>query len=916
MRLAWLVLPLCATVVTGAAASPDSLTIAAPADSGRAQAPAASPPKMIRLVTPPPAAPGPGAADLTVRAVRLDGPITIDGALTEPVWQAAIPATRFLQRDPVEGPPATERTEVRVAYDDDAIYIGARMYDTHPDSIVARLVRRDDTCQADRFMVYLDPFHDHRSGFYFGVNAAGVVYDGTLFNDGWDDNSWDGVWQGRARIDPQGWTVEMRIPYSQLRFERGEHYVWGINFRREITRRAETDYLVYPPRKEAGFVSRFPDLVGIDGVHTGRAIELLPYVTGKAEYLVQDGTDPFNDGSRYEPGGGADLRMGVGGNLTLNATINPDFGQVEVDPAVVNLTDVESYFQEKRPFFVENSRVFSFGNEGANDYWGFNWPDPTFFYSRRIGRGPQGDVPDSQYVDTPTATHILGAAKLTGKPAPGWNFGTLHALTASETARLFGSGRTTNMEVEPLTYYGVVRAEKEFPQSRHGVGFMTSLVARSFDDGILRNQLSDASVQAGLDGWHFLDRRKVWVLSGWAMSSFVHGTAERITALQTNSLHYLQRPDAINFRTDSSATSLTGYGARLWLNKQSGRVLLNSAIGFMNPRFDVNDMGYQARADLINAHFGTGYQWTDATRWGKYANAIVALFQSRDFDDNTINEGVWAKYEVVRPSNADWNVNASVDPRTMNNRRTRGGPLTLNLPSYSSHLYVESDPKRKLYYYFETGNSFIESGTKDYWFSPGFELKPVSSLTLRVSPTFERYIEDAQYVETVADPAATATYGQRYVFATLDQTTLSTQIRLNWAFTPRLSLQTFFQPLISSGNYYAFKELALPGSYDFNRYGTGGSTIDEQAVTIDPDGAGPAPAFSFSNPDFNIRTLRGNSVLRWEYMPGSALFLVWTQERTDDNSVAGFDLANSIDHLMNAHANNIFLAKVTYYFNR
>lgn len=400
MRLALKTFMLCAALATGAAASPDSLGSAAADTSARLEAPAAPSPSAV-----------------TVTAIRLDGPIVLDGALSEPVWQQGTPVTRFLQSDPYEGATASERTEVRVAYDEDALYVGARMYDSHPDSIVSRLCRRDVSIQSDRFAVFLDPFHDHRSGYYFMVNAAGVQYDGTLFNDSWDDDSWDAVWQAKARLDDQGWTAEMRIPYSQLRFARANPVVWGIDLRREITRRSERAYLVYPPKSQSGFVSRFPDLVGIEGVTPGGSIELMPYVTGKAEYLNHADNDPFNDGSRYDPGGGADLRMGVGGNLTLNATVNPDFGQVEVDPAVVNLSDVESYFQEKRPFFVENSRIFSFGNEGANDYWGFNWPEPAFFYSRRIGRSPEGSVPDASFSDTPTGTQILGAAKLTGKLA-------------------------------------------------------------------------------------------------------------------------------------------------------------------------------------------------------------------------------------------------------------------------------------------------------------------------------------------------------------------------------------------------------------------------------------------------------------------------------------------------------------------
>jgi hypothetical protein len=904
---------LCAALATGAAASPDSLGTAAADTSARLQAPAApSLSAPLPVARSPaalsPAAPSPGA--LTVTAIRTDGPISLDGVLSEPVWQQGTPVTRFLQSDPYEGAPATERTEVRIAYDEDALYVGARMYDSHPDSIVSRLCRRDVSIQADRFAVFLDPFHDHRSGYYFMVNAAGVQYDGTLFNDSWDDDSWDAVWQAKARRDDQGWTAEMRIPYSQLRFAHANPVVWGIDLRREITRRSERDYLVYPPRNQSGFVSRFPDLVGIDGVAPGGSIEVLPYLTGKAEYLIHDASDPFNDGSRYQPSGGADLRMGVGGNLTLNATANPDFGQVEVDPAVVNLSDVESYFQEKRPFFVENSRIFSFGNEGANDYWGFNWPEPAFFYSRRIGRSPEGSVPDATYSDTPTATQILGAAKLTGKLAPGLNFGTLHAVTAKESAELYGGGSFTSAEIEPLTYYGVVRGQKEFAKSRHGLGLMSSLVARQFDDGRLRDDLSDASVQAGLDGWHFLDRKQIWVVSGWAVSSYVHGTAERITELQRGPQHYLQRPDATSFSVDSSATSLTGYGARLWLNKQSGAVLFNSAVGFMDPKFDVNDLGIQSRADVLNAHVGSGYAWNTPTHWRKYANVIGAVFQSRDFDNDIVAEGVWAKGQIEFPNNYSWNANVSHNPETVNNRRTRGGPLTLNLPSTGAAMYFDTDGKARRFYFLEINTSFSESGSKSYTISPGIEWKPVSSLSLNLAPSFERVFEDAQYVTTQSDPAATATYGYHYAFATLDQKTISAQIRLNWAFTPRLSLQTFLQPLIASGDYYGYKELARPRSYDFTPFAPISSA---QGDSIDLDG--PGVLEPIRNPDFSLRSLRGNSVLRWEYMPGSTLYLVWTQDRSANSGSGEFDLSGSFDQLVNARANNIFLVKVTYYLN-
>ena len=352
----------------------------------------------------------PAAAQTTVpppqvHTILLTSPIVIDGVPSESAWLAAEPCTTFTQRDPVEGAPPSQRTEVRMLYDKDALYISARMFDTAPDSIVSELARRDGGTRSDRFTVYLDPYHDRRSGYYFGMNVAGTQFDGTLFNDAWSDDSWDGVWQGRSKRDGQGWTTEVRIPFSQIRFGRAEPQTWGINFLRQMGRGFEDVYLVPRPKKSNGFVSLFSHLVGLQNVNPTNAIEITPYATGKAEFLRVDDNDPFNDGSRIRPNAGGDLRMPFGSKLTLSATVNPDFGQVEVDPAVVNLSDVETFFPEKRPFFVEGSSIFEAGQQGASDYWGFNYPQPTFFYSRRIGHAPEGRLPgDAEFADVPQAS--------------------------------------------------------------------------------------------------------------------------------------------------------------------------------------------------------------------------------------------------------------------------------------------------------------------------------------------------------------------------------------------------------------------------------------------------------------------------------------------------------------------------------
>ena len=374
--------------------------------------------------------------EVNISAVKTDQLITIDGNLNENIWKTTDCVSKFTQLDPNEGKAPTEKTVVWIAYTEDALYIAARMYDSSPDSIYANLVRRDADGNSDQFTVYLDSYNDKRSGNYFGITAAGTLKDGILYNDEWDDNSWDGVWEGKAHIDKEGWTAEMKIPFSQLKFKSGNIQTWGIDFKRDIARNHERDYLVYIPKNESGFVSRFANLLGIKDIKPSDQLEVLPYITSKAAYTAHDLNDPFNNGSKYSAGLGADLKYGLGSNLTLNATINPDFGQVEIDPAVINLSDVETFYDEKRPFFVEGSNIFNFGYGGSRSNWGFNWGSPDFFYSRRIGRTPQGSTPDADYTNYPDGTHILGAAKLTGKIDDDINVGVIQAVTQREFADL------------------------------------------------------------------------------------------------------------------------------------------------------------------------------------------------------------------------------------------------------------------------------------------------------------------------------------------------------------------------------------------------------------------------------------------------------------------------------------------------
>jgi hypothetical protein len=862
------------------------------------------------------------ADDGQLRAIKLSHPVDIDGKLTETVWRTTLPFSQFKQKEPHQGEPPSEKSEVWVAYDDNALYIAARLYDSQPDSIIALLSRKDNLNNADWFGVFIDPYLDRRTGNYFVVGPAGSVGDGVLYNDDWDSDDWDGVWEANAQIDEEGWTVEMKIPFSQLRFHDTPQQVWGINFRRDIGRKNEQDYLVYTPRMESGFVSRFYQLTGMKGIKPSNAVEVLPFATTKAEYTHPAPGNPFNNGSRYTPDLGADIRYGISSNLILNATVNPDFGQVEVDPAVVNLSDVESFFSEKRPFFVEGANIFTnYGQGGGKNYWNFNFPYTTPFYSRRIGRSPHGNdtLSATDFMEVPFATKILGAGKITGKVGDGWNVGTIHAVTAQEFAD-YKVGTVRNVaEVEPMTYYGVGRVQRDFNDGRQGFGILVTHTQRQFSNNALRNGLNTDGSFAGFDGWTFLDSSKTWVMTGYGNLSHVAGSTARITQLQRNSQHYFQRPDASHVKVDSNATSMSGYAGRFYLIKQQGNFFFNSSFGVIDPNYEVNDLGFLSRTDVINMHVGGGYNWTEPDGIFRRKELGGGFGQSYDYEQNLLHRVLvqFGYFQLINYYAVNWSI--AINPNeTVNNRRTRGGPLTLNKTGWEYNFFLNSDYSKAVVVE-ASFNAYTSDYSKYANYSLWIQYRPSQNITVSAGPQFENERQELMYIGSYDEPASLATYGKQYLFSRLDYKSISANIRLNWTFTPTLSLQLYLQPLISSGAYSQYKELIKPKSDQYLLYGTRTSTLQFEKTAnqyvVDADGAGPSTPKTFDNPNFNFKSLRGNAVLRWEYLPGSVLYFVWTQNRSDSESNGELRFHRSLNRLMNTKADNIFLMKLSYYLN-
>jgi hypothetical protein len=867
------------------------------------------------------AAQNPSPADTAARkvatAARRSGDITIDGKLDEAAWAAAVPTSGFTQSYPTPGAPATDPTEVRVLYDDAALYVSVKMRDPKPDSIAAQLARRDATgIYSDWVHLIIDSYHDRRTSFRFSVNPKGVKKDVYTFNDGNEDLNWDAVWEVGTRIDSEGWNAEYRIPLSQLRFgdaSKGVERVWGFQVQRDIARRQARDTWSPWTRRDAGFVSRFGDLRGLVDIPQPTRLEVMPYVSARTTRAPGDAADPFYSKTDFSPSIGGDLRYGLPGGLTLTATVNPDFGQVEVDPSVVNLSAFETFFPEKRPFFLEGSDVFSFGQVRTfNDYG-----SQQYFYSRRIGRSPQRFPGGANYADVPDQTTIAAAAKVTGKIGA-WTLGMIDGVTPEEKARIeTAPGERATTAVEPFTNYFSGRAKRDFRSGQSVFGGMVTSTLRNVDDEVFNGLLRSSATFGGLDFEHAMKDR-LWIASGYVGMSHVTGSKEAIAATQLNSSHYYQRPDADHIEFDPNRTSLDGHIAELAIQK-TGALHGSFAIKQASPGLELNDMGFQGRTDYRAISVLTGYQQDRAGK--NFRDYLVYGYgnQTYNFDGTSILRSVASGAQGTLSNYMFVGLNAGYNPRYYSDRFTRGGPEAQQPSGYYAGFDVSSDSRKAVI----LGGGFTYQRDESGGTSPSsyvnVDYRPTTSVRLRFSPSMSWGKSTGQFVRTVTDPLATNTFGRRYVFADLHQNTLSMDTRVDWTFTPTLSLQMYAQPFVATGRYENLKEFERPRKYDFAVYGKDAGTISKSntgVYTVDPDGSGPAASFSVGDPNFNVRSLRGNAVVRWEYRPGSALFFVWQQERSGFEPIGDFDARRDIGDIFNTIPTNVFLIKATYWLGR
>jgi hypothetical protein len=857
------------------------------------------------------------------RIAAAQGEPTIDGRLDEPAWEAAEVATGFVQLRPRSGAAASQRTEARVLYGEDAIYVGMRMYDSAPDSIAAQLARRDArNLYSDWAHVGIDSYNDNRSAFRFSVNPRGVKADAYLFDDAAEDWGWDAVWQVATQVDSLGWTAEFRIPLSQLRFEsRGSReQVWGINFGREIARHQEQSYWSPLEPNTGRVVSAFGELHGLRGLSARSRLELQPYSLGRVTRAPGEREDPFFRSNATASSFGADLKYGLTSNLTLTATFNPDFGQVEADPSVVNLSAYETFLPEQRPFFVEGTDIFRFGIGVGDGDLG----NEQLFYSRRVGRQPQRSVDaGGGYLQAADATTILGAAKLSGKLSNGWSVGLLNAVTSREETRYLRPGQSAveSATSEPWTNYAVARAIRSADGGRSAVGGILTATHRRLEGGL--EFLPSSSYAGGLDLRHRFGGGRYEVRSS-VLGSLVEGDTAAIHRLQRSAVRRFQRPDADHVAYDPTRTSLGGWAASTEVMKIGGGNWRYG--GFLNvrsPGFEVNDLGYQREADLALQVLWAQYQsnrpgrvfrsWRiGVNEWAGWTLGGERAATGGNLNGNFQLKSFWGGYGGLNREASSLAVAA-----------LRGGPAIVRPGNTNTWFGMHTDRRRPASLSLD-GNASREDETGGYsWrLGPSVDVRPSTSASLSLRPSYSRSAQAWQFVGS--EPLDGT---PRYLFGRLDQTTTSVTARLNYTFTPALSLQLYAQPFISAGRYSDFRAVADPRAERFaDRLPLFAATRAELGrdasgrFRADTDGDG-TPDVRFRDPDFNVKQFRSNAVLRWEYRPGSTLFVVWSQGRSDRLPDGTFGMRRDFGRLFGLDdehgvaATNTLLIKLNYWLN-
>jgi hypothetical protein len=837
----------------------------------------------------------------------------IDGVLNDQLWLSGVWQGNFTQREPLAGAPPHQKTEFQIAYDNNYLYVAIKAYDTSPDSISVRVTRRDEI-EGDRVGLAIDSYFDKKTAFGFWVSAAGVKNDFIITDDGEsEDSNWDPIWWAKTSRSEDAWCAEMKIPLNQLRFANEDNLTWGLQVGRYLFRKQESSYWQYIPKDAPGWVHKFGEMNGIRGLSPKRQVEIAPYMVAKTESYLPSTENPFLTGKRNGLNAGVDAKIGLSNNLILDLTVNPDFGQVEADPSVVNLSAFETYFEEKRPFFVEGRNLYSYNLVGGDG----DQAAENLFYSRRIGRSPQlsPDLNDKEYADIPTNTTILGAAKISGRNKNGLSVGIMESLTASSYAKIDSLGKRRNEMVEPLTNYFVGSLRREFSSGNTIVSGIFTSTSRQLtpisEDFLHRNAFT-----GGLNIERFW-KNKNYMFSTKVYFSHVVGTEDAIRRTQESSARYFQRPDIGYVHVDTLRTSLTGSGGLIQFAKSGqGHLRYMAFVSWKSPQLEVNDLGYSSNVDDIFQ-----VAWVGIRFWKPFfifRNLNINLNQWTGWNFGGMSTYKGGNINLNFQLKNYWNLSTGINRngQQLSASALWGGPM-LKLPgNWNNWFNVSSDRRNQFVFSVGGSNNWGDEGYQvNHSIYANFSYRPSRSLQLTVSPEYYTTKRKLQYVSTperTGDP--------RYIVASLNQKTYEISVRVEYSLNPDLTVQYYGRPYLSNGEYFDYKRITDPRAERFaDRYSafttqqlTYNSSNEEYSADENLDGV---VDYVFPRKGYCFLSFQSNMIVRWEYRPGSTLFFVWTMGKNDYDNGFSRSVGSDLTDLFDSHPHSTFLLKFSYRFN-
>jgi len=835
---------------------------------------------------------------------RLQGdPPTIDGRLDDDAWKQGEWAGDYTQQAPVEGAAPTAPTELKILYDDKHLYFAIRAHDD-PEKIHRYPGRRDDfqDYAVDVVGICFDSYNDKRTGFEFDLTAGGGKIDLILGNGETEwDTTWDAVWDGKVSHDAGGWSAEFRVPLNQLRFGRQKEHVWGMHAWRWIARNQEESQWQLIPRQNTGRMYQLGELHGIRDVPPARHVELLPHAVGQ----VSSGPSTPGDGSDASGSLGVDAKVGLTTNFTLDATVNPDFGQVEADPSVVNLTAYETFYEEKRPFFLEGRKILA---------WEIQDQD-QLFYSRRIGEAPSLTPPtaEGETLRMPESTTILGALKVTGKTNDGLSVGVLQTFTQKERAEISSQAGSSEPVVEPFGSYTVGRFQKDWNKGNTMLGGMFTSTHRSISDPSLAF-LPTQAWSGGVDLATSFGNRS-WLLAARALVSRVEGSREAIADLQTNPVHYYQRPDATHLGVDAGATSLSGHGGSVRFSRSGkSRFGVTDQVLWYSPGLDLNDIGFLRQADLASNQLGLS--WAEPKPRGPFRDYSFQLTRLDQWDFGGLATASTTVLDSSAQLRNKWRLTGRLSwNELVDTRALRGGPALRKSDFATARLRVGSDGSRRAALAVEGERDWAADGdTAASRIKVELAMRASNRLSFSAASEYQKIDDDLQYVATSA-----TLDGPRWVLGRIQEDVFSLTVRANLAITPDLTVQYYGSPFVATGRFTSFRKATdtLSPVYEqrFHRYGADEISFQPAENAYRVAEAGGGPRYSFANPDFSFRQFRSNLVARWEWRPGSSLYVIWSQGRTSEAPFSQDAFASNWSALWNTRADNVFLVKLSYWFS-